>query len=121
VYSEELPVTYIGTPNFIPTVQASARFPHMWRVTSDESPASSAAATILGSPQFGITTPKAAGVTPGTAVPRFNDITEGNDGAYKAAPAGMPVRARARRTIPHCSPASALNHSPGTGASPLGL
>ena len=35
---------------------------------------------------FGITRPKAAGVTPGTAVPRFNDITEGNNGAYKAGP-----------------------------------
>jgi kumamolisin len=27
-----------------------------------------------------------AGVTPGTAMPGFNDITEGNNGAYKAAP-----------------------------------
>jgi kumamolisin len=31
-----------------------------------------------------------AGVTPGTAAPGFNDITEGNNGAYKAAPGWDP-------------------------------
>ena len=29
-------------------------------------------------------------MTPGTAVPRFNDITEGNNGAYKAGPGWDP-------------------------------
>jgi alpha-galactosidase len=48
VFSEELPITYIGTSNFVPTVKSSASFANMWRVTSDESPLRSAAATILG-------------------------------------------------------------------------
>jgi alpha-galactosidase len=48
VYSEELPVTSIETPDFISTVKASSTFANMWRVTSDESAASSATATILG-------------------------------------------------------------------------
>jgi alpha-galactosidase len=48
VYSQELPVPYVGTPDFVPAVQASAGFSTMWRVTKDESAAGSAAATILG-------------------------------------------------------------------------
>jgi alpha-galactosidase len=38
VYSEELPVSYVGTSGFMPAVKASASFANMWRVTSDESP-----------------------------------------------------------------------------------
>jgi alpha-galactosidase len=47
-YSEELPVAYVGQSAFAGTVRASAGFADMWRVTKDESPASSAPATILG-------------------------------------------------------------------------
>ena len=37
--------------------------------------------------RFGMLQPLVyAGVTPGTAAPGFNDITEGNNGAYKAGP-----------------------------------
>jgi alpha-galactosidase len=48
VYSEELPVSYVGTPAFTSAVKASASFANMWRVTSDESPASPADAIIAG-------------------------------------------------------------------------
>ena len=43
-----------------------------------------------------------AGVTPGTAVAGFRDITSGNNGAYTAGPAGTPARASAAPTAPPC-------------------
>ena len=43
-----------------------------------------------------------AGVTPGTAVSGFRDITSGNNGAYAAGPAGTPARAWAAPTAPRC-------------------
>jgi len=48
VYSEELPIPYIGTSYFLPAVQTSERIANSWRVTHDESPAVSASTTILG-------------------------------------------------------------------------
>jgi alpha-galactosidase len=48
VYSEELPIPYIGTSSFLPAVQTSAGIANLWRVTNDETPAVSASTTILG-------------------------------------------------------------------------
>ena len=43
------------------------------------------------SKRFGMLQPLVyAGLTPGTAAPGFNDITEGNNGAYKAGPGWDP-------------------------------
>jgi alpha-galactosidase len=36
LYSQELPVPYIGTPSFIPAASSSARWANSWRVTPDE-------------------------------------------------------------------------------------
>ncbi len=55
--------------------------------------------------QFGLLQPLIyAGVTAGTAAPGFNDILDGDNGAYKAGPAGTPAPASARRTARRCSP-----------------
>jgi alpha-galactosidase len=48
VYSEELPVPYIGTAGFTPAVQASTSIAYDWRVAHDESPTNPAASTVLG-------------------------------------------------------------------------
>jgi alpha-galactosidase len=48
VYSEELPIYVLGQSTFDTAVQSSSTFANMWRVAADESPADSAATTILG-------------------------------------------------------------------------
>ena len=48
VYSEELPVSYLGRPQFATAVKASAGFAGQWRVTADESPKVAAATLITG-------------------------------------------------------------------------
>ena len=48
VYSEELPVSYLGQPQFATAVKASASFAGQWRVTADESP-KVAAGTLIAS------------------------------------------------------------------------
>ena len=53
--------------------------------------------------RFGLIQPALyAGVTPGTEVAGFRDITSGNNGAYTAGPAGTPARASAAPTAPPC-------------------
>lgn len=50
VYSQELPIHQIGKHSFLPAVQASAEFAHMWRVAHDEYPLThdNASPMILG-------------------------------------------------------------------------
>lgn len=48
VYSEELPVSYLGQPQFAAAVKSSAGFAGQWRVTADESP-KVAAGTLIAS------------------------------------------------------------------------
>jgi alpha-galactosidase len=48
VYSEELPVSYLGKPQFATAVKASPSFAGQWRVTADESPKVAAGTLIAG-------------------------------------------------------------------------
>jgi alpha-galactosidase len=48
VYSEELPISVLGQPEFTQAVASSCAFANMWRVAADESTANPASTTILG-------------------------------------------------------------------------